>query len=199
MRVALALLLAVAAVAPAAASARSSARATPVTVVATEHGFKVSRKKVPTGAVLFHFRNAGTRAHDLEVAGKKTAAVKPGGKATLRVTLAKPGKVALASTVGGKLRGVLVVQGVTTVDVTEYEFGFDLSRTSVPAGKVVFVMRNSGSIVHNFDLIDGGVGPFLTPGQTATMTVTLKPGSYIYVCSVKYHAAQGMQGTLTVT
>jgi plastocyanin len=199
IRAALALLLAVAALAPGAALARLSAKATAVTVVATEHGLKLSRKKVPAGAVVFRFRNAGTRAHDLEVAGKKTAAVKPGGKATLRVTLAKPGKVALASTVGGKLKGVLDVQRVTTVDVTEYEFGFDLSRTTVPAGKVVFVMRNSGGIVHNFDLIDGGVGPFLTPGQTATMTVTLKPGSYIYVCSVKYHAAQGMQGTLTVT
>ena len=87
---------------------------------------------------------------------------------------------------------------MTTVDVTEYEFGFNLSRTTVPAGKVLFVMRNSGGIVHNFDLIDAGVGPFLVPGQSATMAVTLKPGTYIYVCSVKYHAAQGMQGTLTV-
>jgi plastocyanin len=31
------------------------------------------------------------------------------------------------------------------------------------------------------------------------MSVELKPGMYLYVCSVKYHAAQGMQGTLTVT
>jgi uncharacterized cupredoxin-like copper-binding protein len=198
-RAALAALLAVAAAAPAAALARPAAKPVPVGVVVTDHGLKVSRKKVPAGVVVFHVRNAGTKPHDFEIAGAKTAAVKPGGRATLRVSLAKPGRIAFASTVGGSLKGVLLVQRVTTVDVTEYEFGFDLSRTTVPAGKVVFVMRNSGAIVHNFDLIDGGVGPFLTPGQTATMTVTLKPGSYIYVCSVKYHAAQGMQGTLTVT
>ncbi len=30
------------------------------------------------------------------------------------------------------------------------------------------------------------------------MTVMLKHGEYTYVCSVKYHAAQGMQGTLYV-
>jgi plastocyanin len=86
----------------------------------------------------------------------------------------------------------------TTVTVLEYEFGFKLSRTTVPAGKVTFVMGNGGSIVHNFDLIGVREGPFLVPGQRASMTVTLKKGQYTYVCSVKYHASQGMQGTLTV-
>jgi plastocyanin len=85
-----------------------------------------------------------------------------------------------------------------TIDVDEYEFGFTLSKDTVSAGKVTFVMRNSGSLMHNFALIGGRVGPFLGPGQTATMSVELKPGMHIYVCSVKYHAAQGMQGTLTV-
>jgi plastocyanin len=88
---------------------------------------------------------------------------------------------------------------VTTVTVLEYEFGFKLSRQTVPAGKVRFVMANSGAIVHNFDVIGVKVGPFLVSGQRATMTVTLRKGSYTYVCSVKYHASQGMQGTLLVT
>jgi len=86
----------------------------------------------------------------------------------------------------------------TKVYVNEYEFGFKLSRQTVPAGRVIFVMRNSGAIIHNFDVIGGREGPFLVPGQSARMTVTLKHGEYIYVCSVKYHAAQGMQGTLFV-
>ena len=34
--------------------------------------------------------------------------------------------------------------------------------------------------------------------ESATMTVNVKKGSYTYICSVKYHAAQGMQGTLVV-
>jgi plastocyanin len=84
------------------------------------------------------------------------------------------------------------------VSVNEYEFGFILSRQTVPAGRVTFVMRNTGALIHNFDVIGGKIGPFLVPGQSATMTVTLKRGEYIYVCSVKYHAAQGMQGTLYV-
>jgi len=84
------------------------------------------------------------------------------------------------------------------VYVTEYEFAFKLSRQTVPAGRVMFVMRNVGAIIHKFDLIGAKEGPFLVSGQSAMMTTTLKRGEYIYVCSVKYHAAQGMQGTLYV-
>lgn len=84
------------------------------------------------------------------------------------------------------------------VTVLEFEFGFKLSRTTVPHGRVTFVMGNSGGIVHNFDIIGVKEGQFLVPGQRAVMTVTLKKGAYTYVCSVKYHASQGMQGTLYV-
>lgn len=86
-----------------------------------------------------------------------------------------------------------------TISVDEYEFGFTLSQRTIPAGKVTFRMRNIGALMHNFDLIGALDGPFLVPGQTSTITVTLKPGTYTYVCSVKYHAAEGMQGTFTVT
>jgi plastocyanin len=86
-----------------------------------------------------------------------------------------------------------------TILVQEYDFGFKLSRQTISAGKVTFIMGNIGAVTHNFDLIGALDGPFLVPGQTSTMTVTLKPGTYTYVCSVKYHAAEGMQGTFTVT
>lgn len=86
-----------------------------------------------------------------------------------------------------------------TILVDEYEFGFKLSRQTISAGKTTFIMGNSGSLTHNFDLIGVLDGPFLVPGQQSTMTVTLKPGTYTYVCSVKYHAAEGMQGTFVVT
>jgi|SRR5581483_10209521 len=84
------------------------------------------------------------------------------------------------------------------VYVDEYEFGFKVSRQTLHPGRVTFVMRNTGAIIHNFDLIGVKEGPFLVSGQTAKMTVTLGRGEYTYVCSVKYHAAQGMQGTLYV-
>jgi plastocyanin len=104
--------------------------------------------------------------------------------------------VALTASAAAFGEGAAAGKRVTKVYVTEFEFGFKLSRQTVPAGKVTFVMRNNGAIIHNFDLIGVKVGLFLLPGQAASMTATLKRGEYTYVCSVKYHAAQGMQGTL---
>lgn len=84
------------------------------------------------------------------------------------------------------------------VTVNEYDYGFKLSRQTVPAGRVTFLMRNTGLIVHNFAIGGVKVGAYLVSGQAANMTVTLKKGEYTYICSVKYHAAQGMRGTLYV-
>src|SRR5207253_2342919 len=134
-----------------------------VTVVTTDSGIKLSRARVPTGAVAFQVRNAGKQAHDFEVGGKKTPMLKPGRTATLQVSFRKPGRFTYSS---GARKGVLTVERVTTVDVTEYEFGFKLSQETVRAGKVTFVMRNAGGIVHNFDLIGIAVGPYLVSGQT---------------------------------
>jgi plastocyanin len=106
--------------------------------------------------------------------------------------------LALAAAAAFASSGSAAKARLTRVYVTEFEFGFRLSRQTVPAGRVTFVMRNNGAIIHNFDVIGVKVGQFLVPGQTASMTATLKRGSYTYVCSVKYHAAQGMQGTLYV-
>ena len=38
----------------------------------------------------------------------------------------------------------------------------------------------------------------VTNGGTSTVTVTLKPGTYTFYCSVDGHEAAGMKGTLTV-
>jgi plastocyanin len=190
-----ALLLAAVALSAPAAFAGPLAPPTSVSVVATDGKVKLSRTKLQPGPVSFRVRNAGKHAHVFAVAGKKTKLVKPGRSTTLLVKLPRAGRVAYA---WGGLEGKVAVERVTTVDVDEYEFGFKLSRETVPAGKVTFDMRNTGAIVHNFDIIGVAVGQYLVSGQSASMTVKLKPGTYQYVCSVKYHAAQGMQGTLVV-
>jgi hypothetical protein len=47
--------------------------------------------------------------------------------------------------------------------------GFTLSPASVPSGNVTFVMNNTGTVTHNFDV--GGVkaGAFVDPGKSATI------------------------------
>ena len=82
----------------------------------------------------------------------------------------------------------------------EFDFGFTLPN-SVPCGTITFNQKNTGQTNHTFDLqtVGGGAGGYINPGETTTMTLTLKPGQYPYVCDVPGHAMLGMEGTLTVT
>jgi uncharacterized cupredoxin-like copper-binding protein len=85
----------------------------------------------------------------------------------------------------------------TKVTVVATEFHFKLSKPSVKAGKVTFVLLNKGHVGHDF-AIAGKHTPVIDPGKSATLTVTLKKGSYKYECTVPGHAAAGMKGMLIV-
>jgi len=88
--------------------------------------------------------------------------------------------------------------GGTKVTVTATEFHFKLSKSTVPHGKVTFVLVNKGHLMHDFK-IDGKKTPQIGPGKTATLVVTLAKGSYAYSCTVPGHAAAGMKGKLKAT
>jgi plastocyanin len=88
---------------------------------------------------------------------------------------------------------------VTRVTVTAgqpSEFAFKLSKTVIPVGVVSFKVTNAGAIVHDFQ-IAGKKTKLLSPGQSQTISVTIKKGgSYRYLCTVSGHAAAGMKGVL---
>jgi uncharacterized cupredoxin-like copper-binding protein len=86
----------------------------------------------------------------------------------------------------------------TKVTVTATEFHFKLSKTSVPHGKVTFILLNKGHIAHDF-MIAGKKTAVIGPGKTATLVVTLAKGKFSYSCTVPGHAAAGMKGKLSVT
>ncbi len=82
----------------------------------------------------------------------------------------------------------------TSVKVAASEFKFVLSTKTAKAGSVSFVVTNKGKLSHDFK-IAGKKTALIKPGKSATLTVTLKKGSYPYLCTVTGHAAAGMKGT----
>jgi plastocyanin len=89
-------------------------------------------------------------------------------------------------------------QASTTVRVIAKEYKFTLSPRSAPHGLVIFKVTNKGRIPHDFK-IAGKKTPLIPAGKSATLKVTLKKGSYKYICTVLTHASLGMKGTLKVT
>ena len=85
-----------------------------------------------------------------------------------------------------------------TVKVTAKDYTFELSTNKVPAGRVKFVIKDMGSAEHDF-AIAGHTSKTIQPGQSTTLTVTLKEGKYPYRCTVDSHAELGMKGVLRVT
>jgi plastocyanin len=69
------------------------------------------------------------------------------------------------------------------------------------AGKVLIKSVNKASIGHDIAVEGNGVnqgGPVVSNGGVSQVTVTLKPGTYQFLCTVPGHAAAGMKGVLTV-
>lgn len=91
--------------------------------------------------------------------------------------------------------------GGPPVNVVAKDFAFALDNARVPAGTVTFRFRNDGVSAHDFVLRGEGVEHrtcVIGKGKAETLTVTLRPGVYTYICSVAGHEQLGMTGTLTV-
>ena len=87
---------------------------------------------------------------------------------------------------------------LAAVGVTGKEFKFTLTTKTVRHGKVTFRFTNRGRLKHDFK-IAGKKTPLIGPSKSASITVTLKRGTYTYICTVPGHAAAGMKGKLKVT
>jgi len=97
---------------------------------------------------------------------------------------------------------------------------YKMSATTVPAGKVTILLKNTGTIQHEavvlktdtaFDKLkvgaDNKVSESTTVGEvsetdagkTKSSTLDLKPGNYVIVCNIAKHYAMGMRAALVVT
>ncbi|MDQ2882218.1 MAG: plastocyanin/azurin family copper-binding protein [Actinomycetota bacterium] len=83
------------------------------------------------------------------------------------------------------------------------DFHLALSDSTSAPGTYTFVAVNSGHADHAVEIDGPGVSDQRTPGvvepgHSASLTVTLQPGSYDMYCPVDGHRAMGMHTRFTV-
>lgn len=93
----------------------------------------------------------------------------------------------------------------TVLKISAVASGLKFSRSSLKAkaGKITIKFTNASPLKHNFVVETGETiiakTPLLAKGKTGSLTVTLKKGTYDFVCDVPGHEAAGMKGTLVVS
>ena len=90
-----------------------------------------------------------------------------------------------------------------TVKVRLSEWKVELSERTVATGTVAFTIANTGSIPHAFEVEGPGIEretDVIQPGSSATLTLSLKPGTYKMYCPIGEgsHQKLGMESHLTV-
>jgi plastocyanin len=82
------------------------------------------------------------------------------------------------------------------------QLSYNTKQLAAKAGKVTITMTNMSPIEHNVTIAKGNTVLGATPtfqGGSKTLTLSLKPGTYTFYCSVPGHRQAGMEGTLTVS
>lgn len=91
--------------------------------------------------------------------------------------------------------------GGETIDISETEYALDPSTATTAAGEVTFAITNDGEIPHNLEVEGDGVeevSDTIEGGASTDLTVDLAAGTYEIYCNIGDHAAQGMEGEVTV-
>jgi len=90
-----------------------------------------------------------------------------------------------------------------TLTVTEVGFDIEPESSDLPAGDYTITVKNEGDATHDLvverDGKDIAKSDTLGPGDSATFTVTLQPGQYVFYCSIGNHRAMGMETDVTVS
>ena len=88
------------------------------------------------------------------------------------------------------------------VALTQTDFRLSPQRVRVPPGRITFTVRNHARLPHNWQLRGrGGIRgriKTLLPGETGTLTIKLKRGTYRMYCAIGHHEQLGEYGTVSV-
>jgi hypothetical protein len=112
--------------------------------------------------------------------------------------------VAVASALAAAACGHTRVVGAgRTVDIGLTEYRLIPQDVRAGAGVLTLEVHNYGRLTHNLVVtLDGqqqGATPPLAPGDSAGLTLTLRPGTYLMASTLLSDQALGAYGTLKVT
>ena len=104
-----------------------------------------------------------------------------------------------SSAAGTSASGATQGQSITA---TEADFSISLDQDTLAAGSYTVQVVNDGNATHDLVVEQGGndiaKSDSIGPGDTTTLTVDLKPGQYVFYCSIGNHRSMGMEKTVTV-
>lgn len=116
-------------------------------------------------------------------------------------TSAEESAPATSSAPGGSAGGSSQ-DAVRSITATEDDFSISLGEQDLSAGSYEIEVVNNGSATHDLvverDGEDVAFSETLAPGKSATVTVDLEAGEYVFYCSIGNHRAMGMEVTVRV-
>jgi uncharacterized cupredoxin-like copper-binding protein len=122
-----------------------------------------------------------------------------GGSSDNSGSAATTSSAAASSTAASESSGGGQAQSLTA---TETNFKITFDKTDLTAGSYDITVDNKGSATHNLVVEEDGTvkakTDSLAPGASATLTVDLDAGEYVFYCSIDGHRAMGMELTVQV-
>jgi uncharacterized cupredoxin-like copper-binding protein len=87
-----------------------------------------------------------------------------------------------------------------TILIEAADLSFDPEQVSAEAGTIEFSLTNTGAVEHDLVIEEAGdvEVAHAEPGEVATGSIDLEPGTYTFYCSVPGHRAS-LEGTLEVS
>lgn len=95
-----------------------------------------------------------------------------------------------------------VVAGTTVLAVVT-EGSIAVRGETIPPGPAIITVENAGKEVHNLFIEGEGIsraaGDSIPQGQSATIDVNFKPGTYTLYCPVADHRTKGEEAKITIS
>jgi uncharacterized cupredoxin-like copper-binding protein len=93
--------------------------------------------------------------------------------------------------------------GGDSITATEKDFSISLDEDHLAAGTYDIEVVNDGHSTHDLVVEQNGKdvakSDTIAPGESATLTVTLGKGSYVFYCSIGNHRSMGMETDVSVS